>query len=1066
VSRKNVEDIYPLTSLQEGMVFHSLHTRGAYVEQFPFVVHGGLRVEAYARAYQRVVDRHAILRSAFVWEGVPRPVQVVAREARVPVTRLDWRGVEETAWRARLDALLREGREQGFDLRRAPLTRLTFADLDGGRTLVVLAIHHALLDGWSLAVVQSEMDAFYRGELEGRLPALPPAPRFRDYVAWLQGRDPAAAEAFWRDRLAGFAAPTPLPLDRGGDAVAAEHAAVQLRLEGEDARRLHGFVRAQALTLNTLVQGAWALLLSRYAGEKEVVFGATVSGRPAELPRIEEMVGAFINTLPVRVEVPASAPVAGWLAALQRGQAAVEAYEHTPLVAVQGWSELPRDRPLFESLVVVENVPVGEDTSGLRAEWIPQPERTNYALTLVVVPTAEWVELRLSYDARRFAAGDARTLTEALAATLRALAADPARAVGAVSVLLPAARERVLGWGRRDAPYPRGATVDALFAEAAAARPDASALEWQGRTLTYGELDEASARLAHHLRALGVGEEGVVAVAMERRPEPFVAVLAALRAGGAYLPLDPAHPAARLEEMMRGAGARVLVVADGVPEALGGWEGPVVSLAADAERIAACPAEPPAAAAHPERVAYLVYTSGSTGRPKGIGVTHRGLVRLVRGADYHPFGPGDRIAQVVGPSFDVLSFEVWGALLSGGTLVGIGREEVLDPARLGATLAERGITAAFVTSALFAQAAREAPGGFRGVRTLMVGGEAVDPAAARAVLEAGGPERLLNGYGPAENATYSTTHAIEAVPEGAVSVPIGQPVANSTAYVVGAGMQLLPAGAWGELHVGGDGLARGYVGRPGLTAERFVPDPFGAPGGRLYRTGDRARWRADGVLEFGGRVDFQVKIRGVRIEPGEVEAALTALPEVGEAVVVAREDRPGDRRLVAYVTPAAGGEPEEGALRAALARTLPEAMVPSAVVVLERLPLTPNGKVDRGALPAPTPAAAEAFVAPATETELLLARLWSEVLRVERVGAGDSFFALGGHSLLATRIVSALRAEAGVELPLREVFELPVLRDLAARIDALAAGDGLDELAAALGELPAEELEALLGEGA
>jgi amino acid adenylation domain-containing protein len=1111
VNRKNVEDIYPLSPLQQGMLFHAQYSpeTGAYVEQWPLLMEGPLDVDAFHRAFQRAVDRHAALRTSIVWEGVPQPLQVVLREAALPAELLDWSGAADDDWRARLDGLLRDGLRRGFDLRQAPLARLTFARLAEQRHLVVFAFHHIILDGWSAPLVFADVDAFYRAERAGTSIHLPPPPKYRDYLAWLQRQDACADEAFWRGALAGFAEPTPLPMDRGGPDVTEEHAAVRLMVDGAATARLQAFAREHALTLNTLVQGAWALLLARHAAAEDVLFGATVSGRPADLPGVERMVGVFINTLPVRVAVPPDATVRAWLSAVQHRQAEMRQHEHARLVDVQGWSDVPRDRPLFGSLVVFENYPLGggegeEDPRALRMTALPAVERSNLPLTLVAAPAADGLELRLNYDTRRFGADSARRLAERLRTALVALAEDAGRRVGDVPVFAPGERAQVVDdWNRTASAYPREFTLADLFAEQARATPDDVALEFGARRMTYGELDAYSNRIARRLRALGVAPDGAVAIAMERAAEPFAALLGIVRAGAAYVPLDTSHPAERLAGMLRDCGASVLIVTDEVPASLSGFAGPVLSLRGDAEAIAGESADPLHIVLHPENTAYVVFTSGSTGKPKGIAVPHRAVARLVRGTAYHGFPRGERMAQVANASFDALTFEVWGALLNGGTLVGIGRDTAMDPPALARTMEALRIDAAFLTSAVFTQAAREAPDGFRSMRCLIVGGDAVDPAAARAVLRAGAPGRLLNGYGPTENTTFSTWHLVRSVEEGDRTVPIGIPLSNGTAYVLDGGMRPLPSGAVGELYVGGDGLARGYAGQPALTAERFVPDPFGAAGSRLYRTGDRARWREEEecvsaevrecgsgpearegahtdahhqtdalthsrtnalthFLEFLGRVDFQVKIRGLRIEPGEIEAALAALPSVGAAVVVAREDRPGDRRLAAYVTGRGGARPDAAALRDALGAVLPDYMVPSAFVVLETLPLTPNGKVDRRALPAPDAADAhEDFVPPETETERALAAIWAEVLGVERVGAEDSFFLLGGHSLMAAQVVSRIRQALDVELPLRTLFEASRLRDLAARVDALR-DESLAALAAELGEMDEAELDALL----
>ena len=603
--------------------------------------------------------------------------------------------------------------------------------------------------------------------------------------------------------------------------------------------------------------------------------------------------------------------------------------------------------------------------------------------------------------------------------------------------------------------FDRDASIPALFAGVAAASPHAQAMAWGGERLSYAELGARANRLARHLQGAGVRPGDRVGLSLERSPAMVTAMLATLAAGAAYVPLDPAYPAARRAFMRRDAGLAALVVARAADAGLEpGERVRVVALDDERDAIAAQPADSPGAAVFGGSEAYVVYTSGSTGTPKGTAATHRGVARLVRGADYVRLGPGHRVAQLASTSFDAATFEIWGALLSGATVVGLPREVSLDPAALAAAVREHGLTTVFLTTALFNAVAAAAPHAFAPLDHLLFGGEAVDPAAVRRVLETGGPRHLLHVYGPTECTTFATWHPVDQVPEGAATVPIGRPLAHTTAHVLDADMRSVDSiqtadsvdsvdsadSVWtGELYLGGDGVAIGYLGRPALTAERFVPDPFSSiPGARLYRTGDVVRRDAEGALEFVGRTDAQVKLRGWRVEPGEIEAALRQHPRVAQALVMLREDAPGDPRLVAYAVarPAEPFAASDGAeLLAWLAERLPEYLAPSAVVTLGAFPLNPNGKVDRRALPAPVVERGEG-TAPRTGTEAALAEVWAEVLRVERVFADDDFFALGGQSLLAAQVTARVHDRLGVELPLRQVFEAPVLADLAAAVDA------------------------------
>ncbi|HEU4882247.1 MAG TPA: amino acid adenylation domain-containing protein [Longimicrobium sp.] len=1056
MNRKNVEDIYPLSPLQQGLLFHTLYAPGSglYVEQWPMIVEGDLDVDAFAGAVQRTVDRHPALRTGLVWENVPQPLQIVYREAPLDVERLDWSGVDEAEWRARLDAFLAADRVRGFELARAPLVRVAFMRLEARRHLFVFTFHHTVLDGWSMPLLFGDVDAFYAAAREGRAAQLPPAPRYRDYIGWLQAQDAAADEAFWRAALEGFTTATPLPLDRGGATVAEEHAQLRLRIPGSDQARLTAFAREQALTLNTLVQGAWALVLARYAGARDVVFGVTVSGRPAGLPGIERAVGLFINTIPFRVRVPESGTVGAWLAELQQLQADVRQHEHVRLTDVQGWSAVPRDRPLFESGYVFENYPLdpGEDDDPLHFGMIPQPERVNFPIAIAVAPGEE-LELRLSYDPRRFTEDAARRILDAVRVALEGLSASAARPLSAVEVLGEDERRTLDAWGRGGAPD-APATFHRLFREQAARTPDAPALAMDGRTTSYAQLDADSDRLARRLRAHGIGPESIVAVSLERTMELPVALLGVMKAGGAFLTIDPRDPVQRRRGVLADSGAALLLtrgdLAAGVDDVA-----PVLRMdEADPSTESSAPLD---VEVDVEGAAYVIYTSGSTGRPKGVVVPHRGIGTAVgEGARVAGMGPGARMLQLTAPTFDPFMLELGATLLHGGCLVFASPERRAPGPALADTLRAERINAVTNVPSLFLATPEE---GLPELRAILCGGEPMTGA----LVRRWGPGRgLVNVYGPTEATILCTrTDAVR----GDEDPPIGRPLPGATTWVLDEGLRLAPPEAPGELFIGGIGVARGYLRRPGLTAERFVPDPFsGVPGARMYRTGDRARWREESALEFLGRADFQVKVRGFRIEPGEVEAVLTSLPEVGAAAVVAREDRPGDVRLVAYVTRAsADAPPQPAALRDALAAALPAHMVPSAFVVLDRLPLTTSGKTDRAALPAPgEEARTEAFVAPATNTERLLAGIWADVLGVERVGAHDSFFALGGHSLLAVQVVTRIRKQMGVEVPLRTLFDAPRLHDLALRLDGGGGDEELDALAAALEGLSDDALDALL----
>ncbi len=1039
------EERYPLSPLQHGLLFHVLLEPGteAYFEQRSWTLTGALDAHALRQAWALVLERHPALRTDFQWEGLEEPLQVVRTGVSLPWSELDWRGVPAGERPHRLESFLREDRARGFDLTRAPLLRFTLIQLEEQAHRFVWSFHHLLLDGWSLARVLSEVLEAYAALVRGEAWRPPRAPDFRSYIEWLGRRRPERDEAFWRELLAGVDAPTPLPGEGESGAVhgAGEREAV---LDEQSTAALQDFARRHGLTSSTLVHGAWALLLSRYGGGEDVVFGTTLSGRPSELPGIEEAVGVFIHSLPVRARIRAGEDLVSWLRELQARLVELSQREHVPLARLQGWSEVPRGTPLFESLLVFENYPVNaalaRGVAGLELGDFRPFERTHYPLTAVAVPGRE-LSLKLLYRSERVSADTATRLLAHWRALLVEMVSAPERRLGDVPLLSAAERRQVLvEWNATRTAFPREATLHALFEAQVARTPGSVAVSFGGVSLTYAELERRANRLAHRLLALGVSRGAAVGLCVERSADLIVGVLGILKAGAAYVPLDPAYPGERLAWMIEDARVAVLLTQERLRDGLSPGSARVLVLDGAGE-LEGLPDTAPESTASAGDLAYVIYTSGSTGVPKGVCVPHRAVVRLVVETDFIQLVPEDRVAQASNASFDAATFEIWGALLHGARLVGVEREVALAPRSFATWLDEQRISVLFLTTAWFNQIATEVPDAFCGLRQLHFGGEAVDPRPVRAVLREGPPQRLLHVYGPTESTTFASWHLVREVPEGSPALPIGRPLANTEQYVLDEALEPVPPGGAGELWIGGDGLAWGYLGRPELTAERFMPHPFSAePGARLYRTGDRVRLLADGSVVFLGRVDAQVKVRGFRVEPGEVQAVLLKHPAVREAAVLAREDAPGgSRRLVAYVGPGAAQALDSRALHRFLAERLPEYMVPSAFVVLERLPLTPNGKVDRRALPAPSEVSGEvdaSHVASRGPVEELLAGLFGELLGVSRVGAHDSFFELGGHSLLATRVVSRVLATFGVVLSLRELFEAPTVARLAERIAA------------------------------
>ena len=988
------------------------------------------------------MTRHEALRTTFEEvDGAP-----VQRIAPMDVSGFEW---SEHDLRHRTDAetalarLSRVETRTPFDLARGPLIRGRLIRLADEEHVLLITMHHIVSDGWSMGVFVDELgilyDAYQRGE-DDPLPT--PAIQYADYAAWqrrwLAGERRERHTAFWSTALADAPERLALPTDRARPAQQDYSGArLTLRLDEALTGALKRLSRSHGTTLFMTLLTAWATVLSRLSGQDHVVIGTPIANRGHR--DIERLIGFFVNTMPVKVDLSGSPTVSQLLARVRTQVLDVQQHQELPFEQVVELARPARNlahTPVFQVVFSWQNVPRRRlELTGLTWRAFESSQvAAKYDLSLTLLETNGRIEGDLVYATALFERETVERHLACLRRVLHAMTADADRTIDRLDLLDDDGRAQLAAWNATARAYPRGRCVHELFADQARRAPDAPALVWGHDAWTYRELDVKANQLAHHLRRHGVEPEARVALCLERSADLLMGMLAVLKAGGCYLPLDPSYPADRLALMLTDVDVSVVLTDAHHGEALLLPAGVrLVALDEQADAIAAEPATTPITGVTAENLAYIVYTSGSTGRPKGVMVAHRHVVQLVCDTDYVCVRAGDRIAQASNASFDALTFEAWGAFLNGATLVGIPKEVVLAPTAFRDTLRSQGITTLYQTTALLNQLSREQPDIFASVREVLFGGQAVDAISVRRILRAGRPQRLLHMYGPTETTAWCSWEQVEEVADGALTVSVGRPTGNARIYLLDADFQPVPVDVPGEAYVGGDGVVRGYWGRPALTAERFVPDPFAPePGARLYRTGDLLRWRSHGTLEFIRRLDAQLKIRGFRIEPGEIEATLLTHPAVHEARVVAREDDGGDPRLVAYVVGACNGE----ALRAHLRRSVPEYMVPSAYVALERMPLTPTGKLDLAALPAPDDATApERYDAPDGVVEARLAEIWTDVLRVRRVGATDDFFALGGHSLMIMRLLASIEGAFGVILSIRTVFAAPTLRLLAAEIE-------------------------------
>jgi len=1036
--RRRAGERAPASFAQRQLWLHARLAPGAPVYNESITIHrdGPLDVAALEQGLAEILRRHEAWRTTFaaedgeLWQVVHDPPPV-----RLPVDDLSELPPDEREREAL--RLATDDARRPFDLERGPLVRPRLVRLTRDRHRLFLALHHIVFDGVSIyGVLLPELAALHEAFAAGRRPALPEPPvQYADFAAWqhawVESVEAARQLDFWRARLADAPGALPLPVDRPRPAAQTFAGAMErLAIPPALADALKAAGRREGATFYMTMLAAFATVLHRYSGHDDIVLGSVTSGR--KRPEVEALLGYFVNPVALRLDLSGDAPFTELLRRVRDAVLDALANDGIPfervVAAVRPDREAARN-PLFQVMFSME--PAATPPAGWR---ITQPDVETGAskmdLYLEMEEQAGRVAGRFFYSTDLFDAATIRRMAGHLSTLLEGIAADPTRRLLALPLLTPAERHRLLvEWNRTEAPYPATSTVHEVFAAAARRDPRRVAVVHESRRMTYAELDARASGLAHRLRALGVGPDRRVAVAMERSPELIVALLAILKAGGAYVPLDPSYPPGLLRFMLDDADAAAVITDSRLLRRLPEARPVTVCLdAIGAEALAAAGA--PRSHAGPDHLAYAIYTSGSTGRPKGVAVPHRAVLRLLFGADYVSLGPDEVLLQAASVSFDASVFEIWGALLHGGRLV-LFPERVPTPAALREIVRREGVTTLWLTASLFNEVMDADPGALAGVRQLLTGGEPLSAPHVRRALERLPGTRLVNGYGPTETCVFACCHAI-VEPPGGSSVPIGRPIANTRVYVLDRAMQPVPVGVLGELHVGGPGVARGYLRRPDLTAERFVPDPYGVSGERLYRTGDLARWRADGTIEFAGRMDNQVKIRGFRVEPGEIEAVLGEHPGVLRATVTTTT-RGGDRALVAHVVPRPGQAVPAHALRQHLADRLPPHMVPSSFVILDALPLTPSGKVDRRALPAPAPERGD-IVAPRDPLEAALARRWEDLLGVRPVGVTDDFFQLGGHSLLAVRLVRQIEELCGVTLPLATLYARTTVESLAAAI--------------------------------
>jgi amino acid adenylation domain-containing protein len=1034
---------FPLSFAQQRLWFLDQLEPNSAVYNIPDMQQfsGPLNLAALERSMSELIRRHESLRTTF--QSIDgEPVQVIAEAQPRKIEVIDLSHLPQGEREAEAQRMARDEGEVPFDLSRGPLFRFRLVKLEEEEHLLLLTMHHIIADGWSLGVLGRELSALYQAfSMDQSSPLEELTIQYADFAVWqrqwLQGETLEKQLAYWREKLGGELPVLDLLTDRPRPPVQTYRGSAEERiLSAEVTERLKQVSTENGATLFMTLLAAFNVVLWRYTRQQDILIGSPIANR--NRTEIEGIIGFFVNTLVLRSTVNPEMSFREFLAQVR--ETTLGAYGHQDVPFERLVEELQPERtlnrpPLFQVMLTLQTWEEMHLDGLEMTSMNTKREVTKFDLSLFLSETEIGLYSWGAYNTDLFDGSTIARLLKHFHTLLEEIAANPDARLSELSLMTTEERQQFEQWNQTQSEYEREKCVHQLVELQASRQPNALAVVYGEKQISYGELNRRANRLAHYLRAHGVGLEIRVGVLMERSANWIVALLGILKAGGVYVPLDGSYPAGRLRFMVEDAEIRLLLTESGQPRI---EASEVVFLDQDWEWLESESTENPENVTQAEDLAYLMYTSGSTGQPKGVGVPHRAINRLVRNTNYVKFDESDRVAQISNASFDAATFEIWGALLNGSRVVVLEKETALSPKELKKQLVEHEISAMFLTTALFNQTALSRPEIFASLKYMIFGGDTADPRAVHRVLGEGRPEHLVNAYGPTENTTFTTWYDAQESDIGARMIPIGQPLSNTEVWVLDQQSRMVPVGVPGELCIGGDGLARGYIGRPELTAEKFVPHPYSRHlGARLYRTGDLVRYREDGNIEFLKRMDQQVKVRGFRVELGEIESTLNQYRAVMESIVVDRKDSSGDIRLIAYFVPEDGVEPTSLELLTFLQEKLPSYMLPSAFMAIKEIPLTPNGKVDRRALPAPEQieVSTAGFIAPRTEMEQLVAEIWCEILGITQVGADSNFFDLGGHSLLATRVMNRIRERCGVELPLRVLFEFPTVVSLAAKLD-------------------------------
>ncbi|OUL31349.1 non-ribosomal peptide synthetase [Nostoc sp. 106C] len=1065
--------VFPASFAQQRLWFLDQLNPGNTIYNVPTAIRltGSLNLAALEQTFNEIVGRHETLRTTFqVLDG--QPLQAIAPSLRIPLNVLDLQQLPADKQEAEAKRIISVEIERPFDLSFGPLLRVMLLVLSQTEHILLLNMHHIICDDWSMGVLIRELSAIYTAFAQNQPAPLLELPlQYADFAhwqrEWLQGEVLQTQLTYWRQQLNDISM-LDLPVDKQRSPIQSYQGETEfLELPQKLTDALEALSQQEGVTLFMTLLAAFQTLLYRYTYQEVITVGSPIANRNHS--EIEGLIGFFVNSLVLRTHLSGNPSFRELLGRLR--DVTLGAYSHQDLPFEKLVEELHPERnlshhPLFQVVFGFQNAPMSAlELPGLEPSFINiDIKKTRFDLEMHLWKCfenfrslwgAKWqlsegIRGVIVYNSDLFEQATITRMLGHFKMLLSSIVTNPEQAIAHLPLLSKQEQHQLfIEWNNTQADYPQDKLIHQLFQQQVEQHPDFIAVSFGNQQLTYRELNNRSNQLAHYLQKLGVKSEVLVGISVEQSIEFIVGLLGILKAGGAYLPLDPSYPQERLNFMLEDAEVSVLLTQEKLRKHFEEFSNLIIFIDNDWKLIARESEANPISKVSSDNLAYIIYTSGSTGKPKGVAVTHKAVNRLVCNTNYITLKPADKVAQASNISFDAATFEIWGALLNGAQLIGISKDVILSPEKFTLQLKEKGISVLFLTTALFQQIARDVPQAFASLRYLLFGGETIDLRWIKKIIKHGAPKHLIHVYGPTENTTFSSYYQVHDIPESAISIPIGCPITNTQIYLLDTNLQPVPIGVVGELYIGGEGLAREYLNRPELTTECFItiPETGFIPEARLYKTGDLARYLIDGNIEFLGRIDNQVKIRGFRIELGEIEAVLSQHPAVQQTVVIAAEDIPGDKQLVAYIVPRQGQIITTTDLRQFLKAKLPEYMVPTAYVLLEFLPLSPNGKVDRRALPAPNILTfiQQDYVAPRTQIEDLLVEIWAKVLGKEQVGIHDNFFELGGHSLLATQLVSRIRDTLQIDMPVRNLFEAPTVEQLARYIETMSwAKKGLD----------------------